>query len=161
MCAALPGSPGRLLLCYSRLPPESADTRTTINLSSYLQNLRSNTTEARLGLEFESASNIAWEFDSLRSKLRFRIRVRVRVRLQVNAGRAQTRISVGVPRLGLLLGVRERVEHRVGVRVFNLSSNSSSRSSSNSSTSSTSSSRRSRSNSNSTDRVTFGPFLVP
>ena len=66
-----------------------------------------------------------------------------------------------MPLLGLLLGVGERVEHRVGVRVFSLSSNSSSRSSSNSSTSSTSSSRRPRSNSNSTDRVTFGPFLVP
>ena len=61
------------------------------------------------------------------------------------------------------LGVRERVERRVGVRVFSLSSSSSSRSSSNStlSTSSTSSSRRSRSNQNSTDRVTFGPFLEP
>ena len=61
-----------------------------------------------------------------------------------------------MPLLGLLLGVGERVEHRVGVRVFSLNSNSSSRSSSNSSTSSTSSSRRSRSNSTSTDRATLG-----
>ena len=93
--------------------------------------------------------------------MRSRIRVRVRGRLRVQAGRAQNRISVGVPLLGLLLGVGERVEHRVGVRGFSLSSNSSSRSSLNSRTSSTSSSRRSRSNSNSTDRATLGPFGGP
>ena len=97
------------------------------------------------------------------SKLRSRLRPRVRVRLRVQAGRPRTRISVCAPLLGLLLGVRERVERRVGVRVFSLSSTSSSRSSSNStlSTRSTSSSRRSRPNSNSTERATLGPFLRP